>query len=108
MKNIIDDANDGDTNYLHGYFKYNSTTDDMNFISIDKSLTIIGEGCIIDGNGKRAFDIYQDVTIKNLNFVNCSSENYGGNYGGAIHFDVDVDVGSVSEVKVLSAFCLLP
>ena len=88
LQNIIDNAPSGATIYLNGYFKYNSS-DSITQITINKSLTIIGKGCIIDGNGNRAFNITgNNVTIKNLNFVNCrvslGGAIYIGGSGGSI------------------------
>ena len=65
---------------------YNITTDyqiDTTWIIPNANVIIEGNNHTIYGNGKQAFNITgNNVTIKNLNFVNCSATGSGG----AIYF----------------------
>ena len=62
---------------------YTYTTEDIDFIdgiSLDKPITIDGNGFTINGNEKsRAFNIQNNVILKNIHFENCYAKN-----GGAI------------------------
>ena len=66
----------------HSYKFYDGVDNQFkNGISISKNNLIIdGNGFAIDGfNLTRVFDVSgSNVTIKNINFVNCSSSDYGG------------------------------
>ena len=63
-------------------YVYDSTTDSnyANGIVIDKIITINGRGFIINGNNQaRAFNVTSDkVILRNIEFTNCHSYNYGG------------------------------
>ena len=74
----IDLAKSGATINLTKDYKYYGDSD-INPIYITKSLTIDGQGHTIDGsNSARIFQISADnVTIKNINFINCKSETSG-------------------------------
>ena len=77
------------TVYLENDYKYSDSDSGTGGISIEKSLTIDGQGHIIDANGKsRIFKcaIYGDVdvTLKNIIFVNGVAD-----YGGAVYWYPD-------------------
>ena len=77
LRNKINNATEGSTIILEN----NYTFDDWGAISIKKALTIDGAGHTIDGNGELVFyiDYNSEVTIKNLEFINCEGpiKNFG-------------------------------
>ena len=87
LNQLISGASKGSTVTLSNDYKYNPSTDSalVGGITIDKSLTINGQGHTLDGNGQAAiFYIYDfmthpEVTIKNTNFINSgeTAVNYG-------------------------------
>lgn len=84
LQTLITNASSGDTIVLDKDYKYNSTTDSSltNGIVINKTITIIGNGHIIDGNNtKRAFYCNGNYTLElnDLKIQNCT-----GSSGGAI------------------------
>ena len=98
LQNAINNLNEGDTLYLNGnvtcqiidYGYYYSHEDP---VTIDKAITIDGNGHTIDGNGlSRIFNIAADnVVLKNINFINgCSRNDWPYEdpfYGGALYID---------------------
>lgn len=50
LQALIDEAESGDIIYLKGIYKYDEDVDDDAKITINKDLTIVGQGSIIDGN----------------------------------------------------------
>lgn len=86
----------GDSNSvinLYSNYTYNSSTDSsfINGINITRTLTINGNGYTISGNSHnaRGFIINaQNVTLKNINFINMGrsySASATGGYGGAVN-----------------------
>ena len=63
---------------------YTYTGGDPTSITIDKQITINGNGITIDGKGtSRAFEInFNNVVLNNINFINCNNIN-----GGAIYWN---------------------
>ena len=63
---------------------YTYTDGDPTSITIDKQITINGNGITIDGKGtSRAFEInFNNVVLNNINFINCNNIN-----GGAIYWN---------------------
>lgn len=87
LDNIIANADDGGTVELDTDYGYDpSDGEDLFYgITIDKDLTIEGNGHTIYGNGARAFwiEAYPTVTINNLTFVGEHQEKI--KWGGAIN-----------------------
>ena len=81
LQNLIDAA--GSTLNLTDDYIYSEG--DSDFITIDKTITIDGEGHSINGNNtQRAFLITADnVVLKNINFEHC---RLGFDYGGTIYW----------------------
>ena len=80
LQNKINNATEGSTITLENDYLYNGDFS-TGGITISKSLTINGNGKIIDAGSKsRIFNIGQnnDVILKNIIFVNGYSENDGG------------------------------
>ena len=67
LADAIANANDGDTVTL----SRNVITSDM--ITVDKNITIDGEGCAVISNANKAFEIYSDAAIKNIAIRNETS-----------------------------------
>lgn len=117
LNNLIENSSDNSEITLKKDYTYDNTVD-SNFssgIHINKSLTINGQGHIIDANTKaKIFKIHSKVILKNINFVNaygniennyysvgvavdclnstdiinCSfKNNYVGGFGSAIYFE---------------------
>lgn len=85
LQNEIDICENNDFKLTKNY-EYSSTEKPYDGISIFKdNFTVDGQGHTIKGHGKsKMFDIRaNNVTIKNINFINGYSEFYGG----AIFFD---------------------
>ena len=119
LQDIIANASSGSTIYLNGYFKYNSN-ENINVISITKPLTIIGEGCIVDGsNTKQCFNITSaNVVIKNITFINgrggiyckgnnnsitdCKFINCNAYTGGAIFLDGDRNTNTIINSEFMN------
>ena len=84
FKDLADEiANAGTTLNLNRNYVYTHDAEDYSYIqgiAIDKAITINGNGFKIDGNNKaKAFNIVSsDVTLNNINFVNCYSYDIGG------------------------------
>ena len=73
---------------LQQNYEYKGTTDTKG-ITIDKSITIDGNGYTINGNSQSyAFKVTQDnVTIKNINIINGYSAHYNTeSYAGAVYW----------------------
>ena len=111
LANEIANAN-GELKLTKNYV-YDSSKDSnyKNGITINKEITINGRGFVVDGNNNaRAFNIScGNVIIRNIEFTNCHSSNYGGavywngengnlfdcnfidcissNYGGAVYWN---------------------
>ena len=78
LQNKINSASEGSTVYLDNDYEYKN---DVNGITITKSLTINGRGHSIDGLSKSMiFHIEgaQNVVLKNINFKNGLNNEYGG------------------------------
>lgn len=101
LQTLITSASSGGTIILDKDYKYDSTTDSSltNGITINKNITIIGNGHIIDGNStKRAFKISGGYTfnISDLIIQNC----YYSSSGGAINLNNGtVNITNVNFVK---------
>lgn len=95
LQDIIDDATAGDTIYLNGTFKYDSTVDTITKITIDKNLNIIGEDCIIDGDNSAA-GIY--MTTSSINIDNCIFQNCYRNdsMGASISMTYSADKNNIN------------
>ena len=78
LKNDI--ANAGSELKLNKNYNYNAEDNMVNGITINKKIVIDGNGFVINGNNQsRAFIISSDnVILKNISFVNCFSNDYGG------------------------------
>ena len=80
--NHVINGNDNDTVVLDRDYTYNPTFDyDLNDgIVIDRPVTIIGNGHIIDATGlARIFNVQADnVTIENITFTNAKAQRAGG------------------------------
>ncbi len=85
---LHDEIIDSEYSYkLTQNYTYSADTDEefKNGITIDKENFVLdGDGYTIDGSGlARAFNITgNNVTIKNINFINCSASD-----GGAVYWD---------------------
>ena len=73
---------------LNKNYKYDNSFNNVNGITINKAITIDGNGHSIDGNNlARAFYITGiNVTIKNIIFKNCFRGNSNDVYGGSIYW----------------------
>ena len=82
LKSKIDSASSGDTVYLENDYSCEDSWTQYYRIFIEKSnLVIDGQGHTIDAKQKtRIFDVYyaENVTIKNITFINAKYENSGG------------------------------
>ncbi|WP_116592083.1 right-handed parallel beta-helix repeat-containing protein [Methanobrevibacter thaueri] len=81
LRTKIEGASSGDTVYLENNYSCEDSWSRHRGIDIDKSnLVIDGQGHTIDAKQKtRIFDVYADnVTIKNIKFINAKYENSGG------------------------------
>ena len=96
LQSLITPADPNDTIILNKDYKYNASTDSSlaEGIVIDKNLTIIGNGHILDGNENTRIFILDGgtsstniiVNITELNFINGYVMNHDGNDdGGAIY-----------------------
>jgi len=83
LQDIIDDTTGANpVIILDKDYKYDSTTDSSltNGVTIQKNITIIGNGHVIDGNNsKRAFLLYgsYNINLCDLKIQNCKSLNAG-------------------------------
>ncbi|WP_407379598.1 Ig-like domain repeat protein [Methanobrevibacter sp.] len=79
VQEMINNASDGDTIYLTDYCIYDKYVD-PGAIDVDKNITIIGNGNIIDANdGARMFYIDRvNVVLDNMTLVNGHSYSNGG------------------------------
>ncbi|MEE3489432.1 MAG: peptidoglycan-binding protein [Methanobrevibacter sp.] len=82
LRTKIDRASSGDTIYLeNNYSAEDSWTQDSGISIIKSNLVIDGQGHTIDAKQKtRIFDVYyaENVTIKNIKFINAKYEGSGG------------------------------
>ena len=68
-----DIANAGDELNLTRNYCHNINDDIISGITIEKQITINGNGFTIDGNKKTsAFRIFSEVTLNNISFINCN------------------------------------
>jgi len=88
LQNLIDNAIDGDSIYLTKYYIYDEDVDQVS-LSIEKNITIIGNGNTIDGNRKtNILEIWADnVVLNNIVFI----EGFGMS-AGAIYNNGNLDV----------------
>lgn len=84
LEALINNTPVGDTLNLNDDYSFNEITDKSKGISINKNITINGNGHTIDGkNLARIFNINAyNVILKNINFINGNSDN-----GGAIYLN---------------------
>ena len=94
----------GTLNLNRNYAYTDSDSDYKNGITIDKKITINGNGYAINGNNQvRAFGVdASDVILNNINFVNCSVENSPDESGGAIRWNGDN--GALSGCSFVNCF----
>ena len=87
LANLIDKTKENGILKLKKDYKYENSFSN-NGISIDKAITIDGNGHYIDGNNlARAFVVSsRNVTIKNLVFKNCYNGNSYDSNGGSIYW----------------------
>ena len=96
LQNMIDNASEGSTINLENDY----VCDSSDSITINKDLTINGNGFTIDGNGKvRIMDIGKStVVLNNINFINGNTNaQYSG--GGAIKCKGDLTINNCSFVN---------
>lgn len=81
----------GELNLTQGDVYINTDSYSSAGIVISKSITINGNGAIIDGNrvGK-IFNINKNVVLKNINFINAYSTSDGGGAIGASNCNLDI------------------
>ena len=96
LQKKINDAEEGSTITLENDYKYNEGFDKSG-ISINKKLTINGNGYTIDGNNNaRIFNIFKaNPNLNNINIINAywvGSYSSRTNYGGAIYCVGDLTV----------------
>lgn len=99
LQSLITSASSGDVITLDKDYKYDSTTDSSltNGVVIDKTITIQGNGHIIDGNNtQRAFYMNDQsdkiLTLDDLRIQNCSANN-----GGAIRaYNAQVNINNTN------------
>ena len=76
IRNLIETSNDNDTIHVNNMELYASNISNFRPITIDKSISIIGENTTINGNGNPNLFIIlknENVTIKNIKFTNTTS-----------------------------------
>ena len=78
LQDMIDNAFDGGTVTLTSDYTYDSSFS-ANGISINKAITINGNGYTIDGAGsKRIFAVYKNAVLNNIRFVNGTTSSASG------------------------------
>ena len=91
LKNLIDNAEGSTVTLQTNYSYYDSDISLRHGITINRDLTIDGNGYTIDGSGKaRIFHVTSGTVIfKNITFINGYTDENG--YGGAIWAENNVD-----------------
>ena len=78
LQELIDDAEEGSTIELNQDYVYDDSVDDGT-ISINKEITINGNGHTLDGNNQvRIMNVYSNVVLNNIGFINGVTYDDGG------------------------------
>ena len=95
LSQLVQDTPERDTLKLDRDYR---NTENSSCITIDKSMTIDGQGHSIDANhASRVFYVNaSDVTLKNINFINGKSDYYGG----ALYFEPDLNSNIINSTFI--------